>query len=92
MIWVGAFTFFAIGTSVLNFLAMIVIGWSGIWNGQGIGSFSALWFLVYGATSTAAWMVGFVVSRQRRLDLVYWTTLAMPVILFLSIPVKFYVE
>ncbi|CCQ09195.1 hypothetical protein PALB_320 [Pseudoalteromonas luteoviolacea B = ATCC 29581] len=83
---------FAIAFSALNFLAIVIIGWEFIYTGKGIGSFALLWFVGYGAVSTLAWLIGFFVSRRAKLDLIYWLTIVMPLVMFFVLPVKFVIE
>lgn len=83
---------FAIGFSALNFLAILVIGWEFIVAGNGIGSFAFAWFIVYGGVSTSAWLIAFFVSRKEKLDLLYWGTIAIPIVMFFVLPVKFIIE
>lgn len=83
---------FAIAFSALNFLSILVIGWEFIYTGKGIGSFSFAWFMVYGGVSTSAWLIGFFVCRRVKLDLIYWLTIVIPLVMFFVLPVKFVVE
>ena len=87
-----ALYWFAIGFSALNFLAIVVIGWEFIVTGKGIGSFAFAWFMVYGGISTSAWLIAFFVSRRGKLDLLYWVTIAIPIVMFFVLPVKFVIE
>ena len=79
----------AIAFSSLNFIAIIIIGWEFIWSGKGIGSFAALWFVAYCSLSTIIWFVAFLLENKSKLNIVYWITVLVPVLLFALLPVKF---
>ncbi|MDQ7049646.1 MAG: hypothetical protein Q9M92_08915 [Enterobacterales bacterium] len=83
----------AIAFSVLNFLAILIIGWEFIFSGKGVGSFAVLWAGVYATISTIIWFVAFLLDSERtKLTIAYWATIAAPVLLFTLLPVKFYIE
>jgi len=75
-----------------NLAAIIVIHWSFIISGKGIGSFATLWFVGYFAMSFVAWLIAFLMSKNRKLDIAYWLSIAIPVVMFLTLPIKFYIE
>jgi hypothetical protein len=87
-----ALYWFAFIFSSLNFLAIVVIGWEFIWTGKGIGSFALLWFVGYFVISFAAWVIAFFMSRHKKLDAAYWGSIAIPIIMFFLLPIKFYIE
>jgi len=83
----------AIIFSSLNFIAIVIIGWEFIISGKGVGSFAVLWAGIYGTISTIIWFVAFLLdSNKTKLTIVYWLTIAAPVLLFTLLPVKFYIE
>ena len=75
-----------------NLAALIVIQWNFIISGKGIGSFSTLWFLGYFAVSFIVWLIAFLISKNRKWDIAYWISIAIPLVMFFFLPISFYIE
>lgn len=75
-----------------NLAAIIAMHWSFIISGKGVGSFVTLWFVGYFAVSFVAWLIAFLMSKNRKFDIAYWLSIAIPIVMFLTLPIKFYIE
>tara|TARA_R110001583_G_scaffold83183_1_gene219931 strand:- start:331 stop:624 length:294 start_codon:yes stop_codon:yes gene_type:complete len=75
-----------------NLIAIIAIQWEFIISGKGIGSFTTLWFVGYFAISFIAWLIAFLVTKNRNFNIAYWLSIAIPIVMFLTLPIKFYIE
>lgn len=78
--------------SIVNLIAIVVIHWSFIWSGKGLGSFTVPWFIAYFALSFALWGIAFLIERSWGWTLLYWASIAVPVLMFILLPIKFYIE
>lgn len=66
--------------------------WSGIASGNGIGSFSVLWFFEYATAGIFFWLVGFYLKRNFVFtSMIFFLTIGSGS-LFLFLPVMFYVD
>lgn len=75
-----------------NLAAMILMHWSFITSDKGIGSFATLWFVGYFSVSFVVWLIAFLMSKNRKLDIAYWLSITIPFVMFLTIPIQFYIE
>lgn len=75
-----------------NLAAMIIIQWDFIISGKGIGSFSTLWFIGYFAVSFIVWFVALLISKNRKWNIAYWVSIALPLAMFFLLPMSFYID
>ena len=71
---------------------VIAIHWRFLMEGKGIGSFSALLIAEYVIASALLWLIGRLLYRHKKLDVLYWGATAIPVVMVIVFPVKFYIE
>lgn len=84
--------FLALAISVGNLLAILYMHRVTLFTGRGLGSFVALWFLLYALPSALIWLVGSFLEKQRKLTVVYWGSIGLMVLIMLLVPMKFYID
>ena len=88
----AALYFLGLAISLGGTIFVIAIHWQLLVAGKGIGSFSAVFIAEYVTVSAFAWLFGRALERRRRLDLAYWLVTAIPVLMVVMLPVKFYFD
>lgn len=88
----STFYWLAILTSFGNLAAIVILHWKFIVNGKGVGSFTTLWFAGYFIISIFVWLAARLIFANRKLDIAYWISIAVPIITLFTVPISFYIE
>lgn len=82
----------AVLISISNMLMIIYIHRVPLFTGRGLGSFVALWFVLYTVPSAAIWLIGNLLERQRNWTICYWASVGLMVVMMAAVPMKFYID
>lgn len=78
--------------SLGNLIAIIAIHWRFLIEGKGVGSFTVPWFICYFLATFVMWGIAFFLEKNWVLSAIYWVTILVPVLIFMFMPVKFYID
>jgi len=84
--------FLALAISIGGTVFVIAIHWKFLMAGKGIGTFSVLFIAEYVIVSALLWLIGRLLQPRKKLDRLYWLMTAIPVIMAIVLPVRFYIE
>lgn len=82
----------AICISISNLIFVLYNDWGFIADGKGLGSFTALWIVIYIFISLILWGASFLLNRNKKKALIFFITILIPMVMLIFFPIYFYVE